>query len=367
MSKGNKVKAAPAPDYTPIGDANKEAAALSAQISREQLDWAKEQYNRDSAVTDKVLDSMLATQESESAAAAADRARYQTKFQPVEDSLLAEASNYANPERVELESGRAGATVAASFDAQRKAAQANLESYGIDPSQTRASALDANTRIAQAAATAGAQNQSRLNTEATGRALRSEAINIGKGYPGQIASAYGTANNAGTSAVNSTLATTASGANTMGTANQWAQTQNQTLGNWGSNVSSQVASANQAATAQQGQKQSMFGTIAGLAVRGVAAYATGGASELARAAASRAYGGEIPHDPMDPEGRSDRVAINVSGGEYVIPASVVRAKGTEFFDKLAARYGNQDDQSAAMDRQSGVPAGRERVAIQGAA
>lgn len=37
-------------------------------------------------------------------------------------------------------------------------------------------------------------------------------------------------------------------------------------------------------------------------------------------------------------GTSDSVPIRVSTGEYVIPAHVVRAKGTEFFDKMLAGY-----------------------------
>lgn len=37
-------------------------------------------------------------------------------------------------------------------------------------------------------------------------------------------------------------------------------------------------------------------------------------------------------------GTSDSVPIRVSAGEYVIPAHVVRAKGTEFFDKMLASY-----------------------------
>ena len=37
-------------------------------------------------------------------------------------------------------------------------------------------------------------------------------------------------------------------------------------------------------------------------------------------------------------GRSDSVPIRASAGEFVIPEHVVRAKGTEFFDKLLSQY-----------------------------
>ena len=52
-------------------------------------------------------------------------------------------------------------------------------------------------------------------------------------------------------------------------------------------------------------------------------------------------GGVIPRNknPGDDtaEGRRDDVKIAVSGGEYVIPAHVVRQKGTDFFDKMIGK------------------------------
>ena len=52
-------------------------------------------------------------------------------------------------------------------------------------------------------------------------------------------------------------------------------------------------------------------------------------------------GGVIPrnHNPRDDaaEGRRDDVKIAVSGGEYVIPAHIVRQKGTDFFDKMIGK------------------------------
>jgi hypothetical protein len=52
-------------------------------------------------------------------------------------------------------------------------------------------------------------------------------------------------------------------------------------------------------------------------------------------------GGVIPRNsnPRDDhaEGRADNVKIAVSGGEYVIPAHIVRQKGTDFFDKMIGK------------------------------
>ena len=264
--KGTKVAA---PDYTSVAAANKEAAELSAQVAREQLAWAKEQYASDRAVTQEYLDVMLPSMRAEAAAGERERARYQSVFQSVEDELVREAQDYGSPARMELEAGKAKADVAQAFDAQRKGALAALESYGVDPSMARSGALDRSARISQAAASAGAANAARTQVENVGRALRGEAINIGRGYPGSIAQAYNTAQAAGGGAVNANLQTTASGANTMGTGMQWTGLQSGFMQNWGQNLDSQgrAWAAGQQARSQTGAGiGSAIGGIAGLAL-----------------------------------------------------------------------------------------------------
>jgi hypothetical protein len=274
--KGQKVAA---PDYSAVAAANKESAELAATVSREQLAWAREQYAKDREVTQQFLDVMLPNMVSESEAGARERARYQEVFQPVEDALAQEAKDYASPERMALEAGKAQADVAQAFDAQRRGALIALESYGVDPSQARAGALDRSARITQAAASAGAANAARTQVENVSRALRGEVINIGRGYPGSIAQAYTTAQQAGGGAVQSNLQTTASGANTMGTGMQWGGLQSGFLQNWGSNVDSQGRAW---AAGQQAQAQATAGigaAIGGLAGLAMAPY-TGGASNI---------------------------------------------------------------------------------------
>lgn len=50
---------------------------------------------------------------------------------------------------------------------------------------------------------------------------------------------------------------------------------------------------------------------------------------------SMAMGGALPSRSKNPDGS---IPIRAHEGEYVIPAEVVRAKGTEFFDKLVQSY-----------------------------
>lgn len=216
-----KQSAPAAPDYSSIANASTESAKIYAATSREQLDWAKQQYNDIAPTTKAYLSSMIDNSNSATANAEKDRARYESIYQPMEDKFVGQAKDWNSPDRANQEAGAAQAEVANQFNAARKSALAGLESYGIDPSQTRYGALDLGTRVQQAAATAAAGTQSRRNTEATGLALEGEAINIGKGYPGNVAQSYGTATSAGSAGLSAANTGLATGSNAMGSPTAW--------------------------------------------------------------------------------------------------------------------------------------------------
>jgi hypothetical protein len=345
---GGKADAPPPPDYGPLAEASRDAAEVSARVAREQLAWAKDQYFMDREVTDLVIESALDRMDSQDEAAAKDRARYETTFQPLEDSLAAEASDYASPERMEFDAGQAQADVSQQFELARTAAQDQLESYGIDPSQTRAGALDVVTRTQEAAARASAGNQARRQTEAVGRALRSEAINVGRGYPGQIAQTYGTALQSGNQAVNSGIATTSTGAQTMGTAPQWQGLNNQAIGQWWQGTNQMYSNQIDAFKAENSQSSglgSALGLAGGILMKGLKPGFLGfedggevpeGAIPMDGPTEPAAHSG-IPVDPsLSPSGgrEVDDVPARLNAGEFIVPKDVTSWKGEEFFQKL---------------------------------
>jgi hypothetical protein len=321
---GGKGSPPPPPDYTPIANASKEAAQISAELGREQLAWAKEQYASDKQITERVVNQFLSTQEINAATAAADRARYEKIYQPLEEKLVAEADAYASPERQAMEEGRAQAAVAQQFEQARDASLRQLESFGVDPTSTRAAALDIGLRAQQAASQAAAGNQARLATEATGRALRSEAINVGRGYPGQIAGQYGTAIQAGAGGVNAALAQTASGAQIMGTAPQYMGLQNQSLGTWSGALN--AGYQNQIAAYNASNQDSGWGTALGLVGSAAIKFlADGGPTD----------GGGVPNEASPSDGAAiDDVPARLTAGEFVVPKDVAAWKGEEYFQKL---------------------------------
>lgn len=352
---GGKSSAPPPPDYTPIANASKEAAEISAGVAREQLAWAKQQYASDKAVTDRVVDSFLKSQGINAENAAKDRARYEEIYQPLEDQLAQEAKDYASPERKDLEIGRAKAAVAQQFDAARDSAARKLESFGVDPSSTRYAALDIGMRAQQAATSAAAGNQASQMVDAAGRALRSEAINVGRGYPGQIAQTYNTALASGTGAVNSGLAQTASGANTMGTGAQFMGLQNQSLGTWGNTLNmgyqNQIAAynaENQANNAWMGAAGSALGLVGAAAV---SKFAEGGAADE-----SMTPGGAIPVHASPSRGQAvDDVPAQLTVGEFVFPKDVMQWKGEEWAQKEIQKARQAKEQAVAKPEMGVAP------------
>jgi hypothetical protein len=357
---GGKGGAPPAPDYSAVAAASKEAAELSYSLGKDQLNWAKQQYGSDRELVDKVADSALQTQALNNAAAAKDRARYEQIYQPLENQLVNDAESYASPDRKALEEGKAQATVASQFDQQRKAAQQQLEDYGVAPGAARFSSLNNAMGAAQGAAEAAAGNQSIAQTEAIGRALRSEALNIGKGYPGQVAGTYGTALQAGNQAVNSTLASTASGANTMGTGPQWFAGGNQAVNTWGNTLNMQYQ--NQLASWKADQEASsgvgaLLGTGLGIAAKAFS-LADGGAIPNSPSPDNATTGGAIPVSASPSNGAStDDVPARLNAGEFVVPKDVVAWKGEEFLQKLIENSRKAKETAPAKPQMTAVPAG----------
>lgn len=372
---GKKSDPPPAPDYSGIARASEASAAMSAQVAREQLAWAKETYAKDREVSNKVIQDMLRRQEELDTAAKKDRKRYEEIFQPLEEGLVKDAAGYTderNAARAEAAAGAAAAGVSNEYALARTAAQDRLESFGIDPSQTRAGALDASARIAEATARAGAANVTRegvkAREEATGRALRSEALNIGRGYPGQSLAYSTAAGGQGQGAVGAGLQTTASGANTMGTGAQWMGVGNQALGTWG-NALTQGYQAQSDRWKNEQQQSSGWMQLAGMGLGIAGGIAMPGLQAGAKRWMGFDDGGIVPHeaspsrgvaiddvdvDVRGPDGRPvAKGAINV--GEFIVPDDVTKWKGEEFFQKLIAK--SREDKKAAPARPDvrGVP------------
>jgi len=329
---GGKDSAPPPPDYSALAEASEQSAKYSYELAKRQQDWAEKTYTENKGTSDLVIDKALGALDRQEEWSIKDRSRYENIFQPLEEQLAKDAEDYATPERQEVEAGKAEADVAAQFGQARQAAQDRLESFGVDPSQTRSGALDLGTRVAEAAAQASAGNQARTQTENIGRALRSEAINVGKGYPAQALAAQAGSSGAGNQAANTGLATTASGAQTMGTGQSWQGMGNQSIGTWGNILNTGFSNQMDKYKADQ-ESSSGWGSALGL-VGGIASkfmpFAEGGVipdpeDGMPIPEEASPSGGAIPDDiPAEIEGG---MPARLNAGEFVVPQDVVKWLG----------------------------------------
>jgi hypothetical protein len=355
---GGKSKAPKTPNYQPLIDASAKESAYAFQQQQQQQDWARQAYAENKQNADQVIQSSMKSMNDQYANATTDRARYEQTFVPLQDEYISKAKDYASPGRMETEAGKAEADVAAQFGAARQSAQDRLEAYGVDPSSTRAGALDLGTRIAQAAAQSSAGNQARNLTEQTGNQMLLSAIGLGQNLPGQASSEYQGSLSAGNQAVNTGLATTASGAQTMGTGQGWGQVGQGALGQWGGMMDKGFQDQMSAFNANQ-KSSSGWGSALG-AVGGIAAHF------LPMAAAE---GGVIPPQASPSGGAvTDDIAaqpgpgtppVQVNAGEFIVPKDVTQWLGEKGIQNLIMKARKEMSSGAQRPAQptAGPPPG----------
>jgi hypothetical protein len=265
---GSKGSAPAAPDYTPIYTAQLAQAQQNTDLGQQELAWSQAQYAQEAPYTQAYMNAMTGSMTAEEAAAQQAQSFYYTTYQPIEGQFAGQATAYNTPERAQQNAAAAQADVAQAYSGQRAAALQNLESYGVDPSQTRYGALDLGARISQAGASAAAGTQSRLQTEATGLNLENQAINIGRGYPGQISQAYQTGSSSGGAGVTAGLNTSSTYGNLMGTPYQYNALSAQNLNAAGNTLNTafgnELASYNASTAATQNEMGGIGSLVGGL-------------------------------------------------------------------------------------------------------
>lgn len=348
------------PDPDPlIGQAAKE----NSEVARRAITLSERAYEdnkpRQALIDQTLLDAVRSQQAIAEKNSAQGDEYYQymmDTFRPVEQQLVDEAMTYDTPAEQQKQAIAAGADVQSQIDSGLEAFQRSRRLSGVSAAsgnRGQAGRIDA---IVGAAAKGGAMTRARDNVRAMGRAYRADAANMGRNLPSNAATAYGTSLNATNSAVQNSTVGAANARADMGMMNQGFNT---AMSGWNSVGNLGVARGNAAMQAWQGQQQGQsdtwgaIGSIAGMALGGPMGGAIGGALFGQKAAAD---GGKIQgpgtgiSDDIQAVNEDTGEAIRVSNGEYIIPADVVKAKGTEFFDRLVAKHHTP----AAVQRKQGA-------------
>lgn len=201
------------------------AALMQAELSKEQLDWAKQIYaestperNEANARANEISDAQLAATKQQTQIAADAYNDYKSTYQPLEQSLVAEAQGYDTPERRAAEAAKASADVQAQVDAQRGATMREQERSGVNPASGKIMALQGAMDLGAAKLKAGAANMAVRQVETVGAAKKADAANLGRGIASSQATNASLAMQQGNSSVansGAALAATNSGTATM--------------------------------------------------------------------------------------------------------------------------------------------------------
>lgn len=169
-----------------------------------------------------------------------------------QDDIVNEANTFDTEELA----GQAVADTNRAFDSLRGQQVRELNASGINPNSVRALAVGEQTRLQQALALAGGANQARTAARTEGRALKGRVADMLSGYPSMASAQTGAGVGYGQSGVGLTNASL--GGRTAG----YGQSAS-IAGQMGSKATGMFGVQQNAATAQQGQKNEMIGSVVG--------------------------------------------------------------------------------------------------------
>lgn len=202
------------------------AAEASAKVSADALAWYKAEYaktqpQRDAAIAtgQKVSEAQLQGMQFATQQAKDMDARNKTVFQPLEDKIIKEASEYDTSGRRLQAANEATADVESAFGSAQDGLNRTLARSGVTPGSGRSMSLMQDVALKKATAVAGATTGAVKNVEQQGYARKMDAAALGKGIVGNQATQQSIAQSGGAQAVSASGAANGaalSGAGLMG-------------------------------------------------------------------------------------------------------------------------------------------------------
>ena len=183
------------------------AALQQANISQAQLDFAKSEADKAGARQAQfdpkflaLLDQAMKSQATQDQRSAQQWDTYTTTFLPAEKRLAELSLNYDTPGRRNEAAGAARAQIGLEGAQQRDAQGRALNRAGVSLSSGRSLTLDNASRLTEAKASAGADQNARRQVETTGLSLLDNAAKFGRNLPSTGLQAASLAQQAGNSA-----------------------------------------------------------------------------------------------------------------------------------------------------------------------
>lgn len=194
---------APAPDYTPVAQASKEAAEVAAAQSDRVLAESKRQYDRNMEVAQPIIDAQAGMMKSAQEQGDEYYAYWKAKARPVEDALNAEAMAAGSEAAQNEAAGKAIADTRAGTTQQANMILRQGIRYGYSPAKM--AAMSGAMAGSNASAIAAAGTRARDQERQLGFAKKMDVSGLYRGMPGASQGAYSAANNSGNSAVGNSV------------------------------------------------------------------------------------------------------------------------------------------------------------------
>ena len=189
-----------APDYAPLADASAEAARIQSELGREQLAFARDQYERTAPMLESVANQQMRAQD-EQMQQARDYYDYQTStFRPLERSIVQDAERFNTEAYREQLASQAAADAGRAFGISQQQNQRAMASMGVNPNSGRFAGMQNASGLQQAAMRANAMTGTRQQADQMGYARQLDAAGLGRGLAGASLGAYGGATGAGSAA-----------------------------------------------------------------------------------------------------------------------------------------------------------------------
>ena len=196
-------KSSPAPDYTPMAEASKEAAEVMAGLGREQLAFARQQYNENAPFLRDIASQQMSAQKQQMAQAQDYYDYMQNTYRPLEKSLVSDAAKFNTEAYRQQQARAAAADVGQAYTATQRANERAMASMGVNPNSGRFAGQQRASNLGLAAQRAAAMTGARQQADQMGYARKLDAAGLGRGLAGASTAAYGGASGAGSAAGNS--------------------------------------------------------------------------------------------------------------------------------------------------------------------
>lgn len=188
-------KSAPAPDYSGM-----------EQVAREQLSFAREQYQDFAPVAQEIMGLQMQAQQQQMDQAADYYDYQQSTFRPLEQGLVQRAQEMDTEAYRQQQAAQASAAAARAFSTSDAMNRRAMAARGVNPASGAARGASNATGLQQAAMRAQAMTGARQAAEDRATAAQYQAAGLGRGLATNSLAAFQGATGAGTAAGNMGMA-----------------------------------------------------------------------------------------------------------------------------------------------------------------